>query len=133
MPGCESARGIPFLLQSVAKRAHLRRFIVDDKQLGNGRVHHADRSSEAAESGSAVNSASAPRTSASLGGLLRTRSTCAGMSFSASKRLPHPVRSTTGVSGEAALIAAATLRPSTYRIPTSVITSENGAFPDHSP
>src|SRR5213596_3748383 len=60
-----------------------------------------------------VNSASVERNSRSLGGLLSTRFTCGGISFSATSRWPQPVSRITGVAGAALLIDAATLRPST--------------------
>src|SRR5882762_5227123 len=57
---------------------------------------HADSTRTSAGSGGAASLASAARNSASRGGLLSTRSTCAGMSFSASSRLPQPVLMLTG-------------------------------------
>jgi hypothetical protein len=71
-----------------------------------------------------VSSARAARNSRSFGG---KRLTSAGTSRSLARRRPQPVSRTIGVVGEAARIAAATLRPSTFGIPRSVNTIANGS------
>src|SRR5579872_848408 len=76
---------------------------------------------------SAVSSASASRSAASFGGLLSTRSTEGGRSFSASKRCPQPVSRMTGTLGAVDLTATATVRPSTLVIQRSVMTAAKGS------
>src|SRR4029077_11247919 len=124
MPGCESLSEVTLVREGVAQGPHQGLLIVYDQQSCRGA--HADSTNAAGGSSRAVSLASAARNSARRGGLLSTRSTCAGMSFSASSRLPQPVRRMTGVNAEAALTEAATLRPSTYGMPRSVMTIENG-------
>src|SRR3984893_16261868 len=111
-PGCEALREVTLVLEGVTQGPHQARLIVYDQQSGCGGPH-ADSTKASAGSWGSESVASAARSSASRGGLLSTRSTCAGISFSASSRLPQPVRRMTGVSAEAALTEAATLRPST--------------------
>ena len=60
-----------------------------------------------------VSWASAARRSRSLGGLLSTRSTWAGIAPSAASPWPHPVSRITGIVLASLLTAPATLRPST--------------------
>ena len=73
-----------------------------------------------------MQSANASLRSRSLGGLLSTRSTWGGAPPSAIKRCPHPVRRITRVDSDAPFTKLATLRPSTRRMPKSVITMEKG-------
>src|SRR4029077_8573893 len=107
---------VTLVLEGLTQGPHQGLLVVDDQQSCQGGVH-ADSTSASGGFWGSESLASAARSAASRGGLLSTRSTCAGMSFSASSRLPQPVRRMTGFSAEAALTEAATLRPSTYGMP----------------
>src|SRR5207237_9360337 len=111
-PGCEPLGEVTLMREGVTQGPQQGRLVVYDQE-SRCRGAHADSTSASAGSGGGTSLARAARSSPSRGGLLSTRSTCAGMSFSASSRLPQPVSRMTGVCVAAALTEAATLRPST--------------------
>src|SRR5882762_2105140 len=80
-PGCEPLSGVTLVLEGVTQGPHQGLLIVYDQQSCRGA--QADSTNAAGGSWGAASLASAARNSASRGGLLSTRSTCAGMSFSA--------------------------------------------------
>src|SRR5688572_21783450 len=88
-------------------------------------AHGTDRDTFHFSGRSPANSASHWRSSVSLGGLLITIDTPGGISPEATSRWPQPVSMMTAVPGAAALMAAATERPSTCGMPRSVMTTGN--------
>src|ERR1700687_6169039 len=81
-PGCEPLSEVTLVLEGVTQGPHQGLLIVYDQQSRWGA--HADSTNAAGGSWGAASLASAARNSPRRGGLLSTRSTCAGMSFSAS-------------------------------------------------